>query len=98
MRTAELLPMPARKACRVVSRFLRTRIPWLTQPPPPGFATFHPWRSIQPIRRNFGWDTGGLCVDRYYIEGFLQRHKDVIRGQVLEVAEDTCTRRFGGEQ
>ncbi|MEI6673589.1 MAG: methyltransferase domain-containing protein [Verrucomicrobiota bacterium] len=68
------------------------------QPPPPGYARFHPWRSVHPIRRNFGWDTGGQCVDRYYIEGFLDRNRDVIRGRVLEVAENSYTRRFGGSQ
>ncbi len=99
MKPTDLLPMPVRNAGRaVVRRFLRKRIPWLMRPPPPGYARFQQWRSIHPIRRNFGWDTGGLCVDRYYIEGFLQRNQDVIRGRVLEVAENSYTRRFGGDQ
>ena len=37
-------------------------------------------------------------MDRYYIEAFLARHAGDIRGRVLEVAEDTYTRRFGGER
>jgi len=73
-------------------------MPWLRQPPPPGYAGFRPWRSVQPIRRNFGWDTGGHCIDRYYIENFLQRNHNVIRGRVLEVADNSYTRRFGGAQ
>ena len=43
-------------------------------------------RSLTPISRDFGFDRG-LCIDRYYIEGFLQRHGADIRGRVLEVLD-----------
>ncbi len=92
------IPQPARKIYCGIRRLVRHHIPWLGQPPPPGYAGLRKWRSIQPIRRNFGWDTGGLCVDRHYIEGFLQSHSDVIRGRVLEIADNTYTRRFGGDK
>lgn len=98
MKTSKMFPLPARKGYRRVLRFLHKRIPWLQQPPPPGYAALQPWRSVRPIRRNFGWDTGGQCVDRYYIEDFLERNRQVIRGRVLEVAENSYTTRFGGEQ
>ncbi len=51
--------------------------------------------STEPISRKFGFDRG-LCIDRYYIERFLDRQADDVRGHVLEVAEDTYARRFGG--
>ena len=90
------IPMPARHAVRSVRRWTRHRIPWLMDPPPPGKAWLRRWRSVRPIRRNFGWETGGRCVDRYFIEGFLERNQDLIRGRVLEVADNAYTLRFGG--
>jgi SAM-dependent methyltransferase len=53
-------------------------------------------RRLAPIGIDHGaWR--GRPIDRYYIEGFLQRHRDDIRGRVLEIAERTYTERFGGE-
>jgi len=37
----------------------------------------------------------GEHIDRYYIERFLDRHRSDVRGRVLEVCDDTYTRRFG---
>jgi SAM-dependent methyltransferase len=53
-------------------------------------------RRLTPVSRKFGWDRGGLPVDRYYIERFLQDHAGDIRGRVLEARDDAYTRRFGG--
>jgi SAM-dependent methyltransferase len=52
---------------------------------------------LTPIARNFGFDRG-LPVDRYFIEGFLHHNRAFIRGAVLEIGDDTYTRRFGGSQ
>jgi SAM-dependent methyltransferase len=54
-------------------------------------------RRLTPISAVFGLDRGG-CIDRYYIERFLGEHAADVRGRVLEVAEDTYTRRFGGDR
>jgi SAM-dependent methyltransferase len=54
-------------------------------------------RSLKPISRVFGRDRG-QCIDRYYIENFLARHANDIRGHVLEIGDNAYTRRFGGEQ
>jgi SAM-dependent methyltransferase len=43
----------------------------------------------------FGYDRGEQ-IDRFYIEGFLAAHAQDIAGVVLEVADGTYTRRFGG--
>ena len=40
----------------------------------------------------------GLPVDRYYIERFLGTYSADIRGRVLEIAENTYSRRFGGSK
>ena len=53
-------------------------------------------RRLTPVSRQFGWDRGGLPVDRYYIERFLQHHAGDIKGRVLEARDDAYTRRFGG--
>lgn len=52
---------------------------------------------LDPISRQYGYDRG-LPIDRRYIERFLEHHADDIHGRVLEVGDDTYTRRFGGER
>jgi SAM-dependent methyltransferase len=50
-----------------------------------------------PVHRRYGLHVG-RPVDRFYIERFLERRSGDIRGDVLEVLDDTYTRRFGGER
>jgi SAM-dependent methyltransferase len=52
-------------------------------------------RRVTPFSRVFGFDRG-TPVDRPYIEGFLARNAADVRGRVLEVKNDSYTRRFGG--
>lgn len=54
-------------------------------------------RRVTPISRFFGFDRG-RPVDRYYIERFLSDHSGDIGGRVLEFAEDSYTRAFGGDR
>jgi SAM-dependent methyltransferase len=49
---------------------------------------------IEPISRDFGLGRG-QTIDRHYIEGFIERHRQDIRGRVLEIRDDNYTRRFG---
>ena len=51
-------------------------------------------RRTRPISRRWGFDRG-RPVDRYYIEGFLDRHRSDIAGRVLEVLDDTLTVKYG---
>lgn len=60
-----------------------------------GGVRFGSLRRVTPISREYGFDRG-RPIDRYYIEGFLSRHAADVRGRVLEIKEDTYTRRFGG--
>jgi SAM-dependent methyltransferase len=62
--------------------------------PPSGCTRFGDLRRLQPISRKWGYDRG-LPIDRYYIEAFLERHRADIRGRVMEIGDDTYTRRFG---
>src|SRR5690242_21272677 len=54
-------------------------------------------RRITPIDSGFGLGRG-KPVDRHYIEDFLARNRDDIRGRVLEFGEDTYTRAYGGSR
>ncbi len=76
---------------RRVARRLR-RPGW---PPPTGKVRLGDLASTRPVSLTFGFDRG-LPIDRYYIEGFLEQHATDIRGRVLEIGDDTYSRRFGG--
>lgn len=64
--------------------------------PAMGYVRMGDLRSVTPINRHWGWERGGP-VDRHYIEGFLALHAADIHGRVLEVADNSYTRRFGGD-
>lgn len=49
-----------------------------------------------PVARHFGFGRG-TPVDRFYIERFLSRWAADIRGRVLEVGDDSYSRRFGSD-
>jgi len=54
-------------------------------------------RRVTPVDAGFGLGRG-KPVDRHYIEDFLRRNADDIRGRVLEVGENTYTRAYGGHR
>jgi hypothetical protein len=53
-------------------------------------------RSVKPVSEQFGLDRG-TPIDRYYIEKFLQSNATCIKGDVLEIAENTYSKKFGTE-
>ena len=89
-------------AKRTAKRILPLRIrawlrgeasPW----PPVGSLQFGSLRRVTPVSGIFGLDRG-RSIDRYYIENFLARNETDISEHVLEIANNTYTRRFGGER
>jgi|ERR1700733_3661687 len=62
-----------------------------------GTVDFGQLRRLRPISSAFGFDRG-LPIDRYYIEQFLSANGSDIRGRVLEMGDDSYTRRFGGDR
>jgi len=62
-----------------------------------GGVDFGDLRRLSPIGPMYGWERGDP-VDRYYIEKFLDGRRAAIRGRVLEISEDTYSRRFGGDR
>ncbi|MBA2734797.1 MAG: hypothetical protein H0U54_18190 [Acidobacteria bacterium] len=54
-------------------------------------------RRLTPISRLYGLDRG-RCLDRYYIDAFLQSHSADIQGRVFEILDPQYTRMFGGDR
>ena len=54
-------------------------------------------RRAEPFSPFWGADRG-RCVDRFYIERFLDGHRDDIAGRVLEVHDDDYTKLYGGSR
>jgi SAM-dependent methyltransferase len=52
---------------------------------------------LTPISRTFGKERG-LPIDRYYIGRFLAANAGDIRERMLEVGDNSYTRKFGGER
>jgi SAM-dependent methyltransferase len=66
-----------------------------------GQVRFGSLRRLHPIGEVFGVKRGqsvDRCIDRYYITAFLAHHAADIHGHVLEIADNTYTRRFGGSR
>jgi len=55
-------------------------------------------RRIVPVSPSDFGGNRGQCIDRYYIENFLSQHAADVRGRVLDFADDTYARRFGGNK
>lgn len=53
--------------------------------------------SGRPLCRHYGY-TRGTPIDRFYIERFLEEHRGDIRGHVLEIGDDSYSKRFGGDR
>lgn len=52
---------------------------------------------LTPLDDAYGMGRG-TPVDRYYIETFLDLHKELIRGRVMEIGDRIYTEKFGGEK
>ncbi|MBA2626109.1 MAG: methyltransferase domain-containing protein [Acidimicrobiia bacterium] len=53
-------------------------------------------RRLTPVSRENGYERG-TPIDRYYIDGFLARHADDVRGAVLDIYDDHNSRSFGSD-
>jgi len=50
-------------------------------------------RQLQPISEIFGKDRG-MPIDRFYIEKFLSKNKNYIKGTVVEIADNYYSNKF----
>ena len=81
-------------------RWASSRVRRWTNPdyvPPAGHVNFGDFRRLTPISNKFGGERGTI-LDRYYIEEFLARHQDDVKGRVLEIGDNYYTLQFGGDQ
>jgi len=86
-----LLPPKARSW--VVRQQRRLHLQW----PPAGTVRFGSFRRLTPISPIFAIDRG-FPIERYYIEQFLSANRRDVRGRVLEMGDDSYTRKFGGDR
>lgn len=85
----KVIPAGVRAWLREQQKVLRRAVlPWRGTWTTPGHLT--------PLSDDYGFSRG-QPIDRYYIECFLEKHAQDIRGHVLEFGEDFYTRRFGGD-
>ncbi len=55
------------------------------------------FNSLVPFSTQFGYDRGGP-VDRYYIENFLKKEAEQIKGRCLEIGDNEYSLLFGGSK
>ena len=94
---AAIQPIVRRVIPQSARQWVNTQLNRFDYSPPRGLVQFGQLRRLTPICPHWGFGRGS-AVDRYYIERFLGSCADDIRGRVLEIAENTYTRRFGGER
>ena len=51
-------------------------------------------RRVRPFSEHFGFERG-TPIDRYYLERFLERHRHLITGRVLEIQAPGYTMKYG---
>lgn len=66
--------------------------------PPIGGVIWGSFRRLTPIGPAFGYGRGGNRIGRYYIENFLAKYISDVKGRVLEIADNSYTRKYGGKQ
>lgn len=86
----QTLPPPA-------YQWLKTQWHAYSLRPPLNMVRFGDLRRVTPISSNWGFERG-LPIDRYYIENFLSRQRNDIKGRVLEVGDPYYTEKFGGDR
>ena len=59
-------------------------------------VVFNDASTTKPVSTLFGFDRG-TPIDRYYIEKFLADKSHFIHGRVLEIGDNSYSRRFGGD-
>ena len=53
-------------------------------------------RNLEPISKVFALDRG-TPIDRVYIEDFLGKNRDIIKGVVCEIADNSYSKKFGSD-
>ena len=59
-------------------------------------TNWHNLRNLEPISKVFALDRG-MPIDRVYIEDFVSKNKDAIKGIVCEIADNSYSKKFGSD-
>ena len=94
MRSGRIKRWPGQEFPKAILRWVRRHWERVTWWPPVGAVRFGSLRRLAPVSRTFGLDRG-TCIDRYYIEAFLAGSARNSHGHVLEIGDDSYTRKFG---
>ncbi|MDX2495081.1 MAG: methyltransferase domain-containing protein [Desulfuromusa sp.] len=60
-------------------------------------VVFNDLNRTEPVSTTFGYERG-TPIDRYYIDRFLLSNANHISGKVLEIGDNTCSKKFAGEK
>jgi len=55
---------------------------------------WHNMRNLEPVSKLFALDRG-TPIDRVYIEDFLGKNRDIVKGTVCEIADNSYSKKFG---
>jgi hypothetical protein len=78
-----------------IKRFVKPPAAWAARRLPGRRVEWGTLRRTEPFSVHYGYRRGDP-VDRRYIEHFLERHRALIRGRVMEVGSAQYTRALGG--
>jgi len=92
-----MLPTLKKLARAVLPRRLPMQAYKYARMPLYGRVRFGSLKRLTPIQPGFSSDRG-TYIDRYYIEKFLTKRAEDIRGRVLDLCDDGYTRQFGGSR
>ena len=87
-----ILPKGTRDSIRSVQRKYKL------QAVPVGSVDFGSLKRLDPISPIFGIDRDLISVERWYIESFLDKHRQDVKGRVLEMGDPNYTIKFGGDR
>ena len=86
------IPTAIRRWLRNKQGLLRKKLLWIDK-----VTDFSQLRRTTPYRLDNG-QFRGQCIDRFYIEHFLEKNAADIKGHVLEVHDPKYTLRYGGSK
>lgn len=87
-----LVPRPARNWLNLRRQGVERKMLYLDR-----ITRWSVLRRLRPYRPRLG-ERRGECVDRYYIEKFLDQNQHSIRGRVAELLDNGYTVRYGGSR
>lgn len=87
-----ILPKGTRDSIRSVQRKYKL------QAVPVGSVDFGSLKRLDPISPIFGIDRDLISVERWYIESFLDKHRQDVKGRVLEMGDPNYTIKFGDDR